>query len=395
MTNSRIAWWQQARFGIFVHWGLYAIPGRGEWNRLQENVPVDEYAKLAEEFTPDAFDPRKWVRTARDAGAGYVVLTTRHHDGFCLFDSAASDFTAPQSACGRDLIAEFADACHTEGMRMGFYYSLLDWHFPFAVPASTHYEDSVYAPTVEQAHAQVRELLTNYGKVDILWYDGMAHGDASLWRSVELNTMARELQPDILINNRAGTDEDFGTPENVIKPDARPWEACYTMNDTWGYAPGDTNYKPAGELIRLLTSCAAQAGNLLLNIGPDPSGRFPRETTDRLAEVGAWMKRNGKAIRGSERSPISAPALGWGTRVGNLVYLLIWRWPGGTLPFAWCGSRATRARLLTDGRMLRVEQEGDRVWLHGLPSECPEPTGVAAIELAFDGEPKASDPPMS
>jgi alpha-L-fucosidase len=377
---------------MFVHWGVYSLGSRGEWLMYQEHIPVDEYAKMAEGFQPKAYDPKKWVALAKEAGMKYVVLTTRHHDGYCLFDSKVSDFTSVKVGPKRDLVAEFVKACRDAGLRVGFYYSLADWRFPGMLPYGQEQDKSVYAPMVEQAHAQVRELLTNYGKIDILWYDMMYPNDAELWRSKELNAMARELQPDILINDRAGLPEDFGTPENQVTAQERPWEACYTMNRTWGYSRYDLNYKPTAELVRVLAQCASQGGNLLLNVSPDPDGRIPMEQVNRLREIGQWMRVNGNAIYGAKRSPIVAYSVGMTSRVGDKVYILLQRWPGSTLAFAWCGSTVTEARLQSTGQKLQVEQKGDRVWLHGLP-EVPPDRNMNVVELTFDGEPKPSNPP--
>ncbi|MBN1351041.1 alpha-L-fucosidase [candidate division KSB1 bacterium] len=391
MKQSNLTWWQEARFGMFIHWGVYSIPGRGEWLFYQEHFPVEEYAQLAQQFNPMHYDPHEWIAVAKDAGMKYIVLTTRHHDGFCLFDSKVSDFTAPKTGAGRDLIAEFVEACRAEKMKFGFYYSLMDWRFPGTRPHLPVQPDSTYVSAVEQAHAQIRELCTNYGPIDILWYDGMHPGKPELWRSEQLNAMVRQLQPNILINNRAGTPEDFGTPENVITPESRPWEACYTMNRTWGYARYDRNYKSAIEIVRLLTTCVAENGNLLLNIGPDGEGRFPIESVEILRHVGCWMRMNAEAIYGAGMAPFGAPALGVASRKGNNVYLLIQRWPGSTVPLAWCGSKVKSARLLSTGQFARIEQTGDRVWLHALPEYPPDPI-MSVIELAFDGEPRASSP---
>jgi len=390
--EDRLAWWREARFGMFVHWGIYSIPGRGEWIMYQEHIPPEEYAKLADRFQPKSYNPKEWVALAQDAGMKYIVMTTRHHDGFCLFDSHVSDFTSVKTAAKRDLIAEYAEACREAGMRVGFYYSLVDWRFPGVLPCSENRGESVCRPMVEQAHAQVRELLTNYGTADILWYDMMDPHDPQLWRSSELNAMARELQPGILINDRAGLPEDFGTPENRVLPEERAWEACYTMNRSWACCPSDRNYKPVNELLRLLVSCVSEGGNFLLNVSPDPEGRIPPEQDRRLLEVGRWMRANGRSIYEGGKSPLDAPALGMATRAGDRVYLHLQRWPGRTLPFAWCGSKVTSARLLATGQEARVEQQGDRVWLHDLPVDPPDPY-LSVVELEFEGEPRASDPP--
>jgi len=392
-SANRLAWWQEARFGMFIHWGIYAIPARGEWVRYVEDIPKEEYARFAREFKPRHYRPAEWVALARDAGMKYMVLTTRHHDGFCLFDSKVSDFTAPKTACGRDLIAEYAEACHAAGMRMGFYYSLEDWRFPGQLPHLPIKEDkSIYMPMVEQAHAQVRELCTNYGTVDILWYDGGF--PSGIWRSEELNAMVRSLQPNIIINNRSGIPEDFGTPEQHIAPEPRPWEACYTMNDSWGYAVGDTNYKSPQQLLALLVSCVSRNGNLLLNVGPDADGRIPLPAVERLGAIGNWMRTNGVAIYGAGSSPLTTWGLGWSTRVGNKLYLLIQRWPGPTVPFAWCGNRVLSAKLLATDEPARIVQQGDRVWLRDLPQYAPDPN-MSVIELTVEGEPRLPEVPFT
>ena len=306
-SKARIAWWQQARFGMFIHWGDYSVPARDAWIMYQEHIPFKEYKQFAQQFNPHDYNPAQWVAMAKDAGMKYIVITTRHHDGFCLFDSKVSDFTALKTGAGRDLIAEFADACHAAGMRMGFYYSLVDWRFPGVLPYGTRKDDATYKKMVDQAHAQVRELLTNYGTVDILWYDMLVPNDPVLWRSKELNAMARKLQPNIIINDRAGVPGDFATPENVVSARPGPWESCYSMNRSWGYARYDRNYKSVNEILRLLGSCSSQSGNFLLNVAPDADGRFPIESVERLRSIGQWMRVNGKAIYGPARRRLLIP----------------------------------------------------------------------------------------
>jgi alpha-L-fucosidase len=391
LNNSKIKWWQDARFGMFIHWGVYSAPGRGEWLMYQEHIPFSEYALLADQFNPEKYDPKEWVAMAKKAWMKYIVLTTRHHDGFCLFDSKVSDFTAPKTGAKRDLIKEFADACHEAGMRMGFYYSLQDWHIPGTLPQGTPVSESTMKLLVKQAMEHVRELLTNYGKVDILWFDGLTVDGPEAWHSQELIDLARKLQPEILINDRSGLPGDFATPENVVTAQKRPWESCFCMNRTWGYAPNDRNYKPVSEILRLLAACASQNGNFLLNVSPDGEGTIPAEQVEILENIGKWMDKNGKAIYSAGPSPVVAPNLGMTSRVNDKVYLLIQRWPGTTVPFAWCGSKIKSACLLTTGQFAGIEQKGDRVWLHDLP-ELPTDPWLNVIELTFEGEPKASEP---
>jgi alpha-L-fucosidase len=235
---TRLEWFHDARFGMFIHWGLYAIPARGEWAMFQEKIPAEEYAPLAKRFRPRSFDADAWVGLAKEAGCKYIVLTTRHHEGFCLFDSKVSDFTAPKTAAGRDFIAEYVRACRRAGLKIGFYYSLLDWRFP-AYYDGPEKDPEGWKRHVRYSHAQVCELCTQYGRIDLLWYDGAwvpwAEGEAKVnyapkgdvWRAEELNAMARELQPHIVINNRAGTLEDYDTPEQHIKASeaGRAWES--------------------------------------------------------------------------------------------------------------------------------------------------------------------------
>ncbi|HNQ35462.1 MAG TPA: alpha-L-fucosidase, partial [bacterium] len=318
--SERLAWFNQARFGLFIHWGLYSLLKRGEWVMYVERIPAAGYAKLARRFQPKHFDADAWLQRARAAGMRYAVLTTRHHDGFCLFDSRASDFTSVRTAAGRDFVAEYVEACRRAGLKVGLYYSLLDWRFPGYFNREKYPES--FEAMVEQAHAQVRELLTNYGPIDILWYDGgwipgvERTEMARLWRAAELNAAARRLQPGIIINNRSGLDEDIDTPEQHVTASAagRAWETCMTMGDFcgWGYIRNNPNFKTATQLIQHLVQAAAGGGNFLLNIGPRPDGTLRNKEIRRLEEIGAWMQANGASIYGSELLP-----KGWGGAWGG------------------------------------------------------------------------------
>jgi alpha-L-fucosidase len=379
--TARLAWWQEARFGMFIHWGLYAVHGRCGWGMYEDNTPVDEYAKLADHFTARNYKPRDWVALAQDAGMKYMVLTTKHHEGFCLWDSKVSDFTAAKTAAGRDLVAEYAAACHSMGMRMGFYYSLLDFRFPGTRGCDPPQPAAFHEPVVQYAHAQVRELMTGYGKVDILWYDMPSPG--GIWRPEELNAMVRSLQPEIIINNRSGIPEDFGTPEQHVIAEERPWEACMTMNDSWGYVPSEKNYKSVMRLLGTLAICAGQGGNFLLNVGPDPEGGIPPPAVDRLRAIGKWMRVNGKAIYGSQATVLRKTS----TIVDGKLYLFVHAWQGQTYAMAWVGNRVLSARVLAAGHEARIEQKGDRVWLHDLPQYAPDPD-MSVIEIEVEGEPR-------
>ncbi|MEM2443621.1 MAG: alpha-L-fucosidase, partial [Candidatus Bathyarchaeia archaeon] len=351
---ERLRWWVEARFGMFIHWGLYAIPARGEWVMFFERIPKSEYAKLARRFNPRRFDADEWVTLAKEAGMRYMVLTTRHHDGFCLWDSQVSDFTSVKATpAKRDFIAEYVEACRRAGMRIGFYYSLLDWRWPeyWDGPAKN---PEGWARLRDYVHAQVRELMTNYGKIDILWYDGAWPYKAEDWQSERLNAMVRSLQPNIIINNRSGLPEDFETPEQHIRYHERPWESCMTIDESWwGYHAGDRHLKSTLEIVRLLVRCVAGNGNLLLNVGPRADGSIPEAYKRRLRAVGEWLKRNGESIYGAGAAPFRAAHLGHVTAKGNKVYVHVFYWPGKSeICIAGIKNRVTGARMLAADKTL-------------------------------------------
>jgi len=310
-ARDHMQWWHEARYGMFIHWGVYSIPARGEWVMYQEHIPADEYARLSKRFGPKKYDPDEWVALAKQAGMKYMVMTSRHHDGFSLFHTQVSDFSAPKTAAKRDLIREYVEACHRGGMRVGFYYSLLDWRYPayFRGPKG---DPQGWQELVDYVHAQVRELCTNYGKIDLLWYDGGWPYTAEDWRSKELNAMVRGLQPAIIINNRSQLPEDYDTPEQHIRASeaGRAWESCMTLNDSWGYNAADDNWKTAKQVLKNLLTCVSSGGNLLLNVGPKPDGTIPKESVDVLRKVGRWLRRNGGSVYGTERSPFGGTSTG-------------------------------------------------------------------------------------
>jgi alpha-L-fucosidase len=394
--KERMKWFHQARFGLFIHWGLYSLLGRGEWAMFQERIPKDEYAKLARRFNPKKFDPNAWAAMAKDAGMKYAVLTTRHHDGFCLFDSEVSDFTAPKTGAKRDLVAEYVKAFRKAGLKVGFYYSLLDWRFP------GYFTPDKYGPSakamVRQFHEQVRELMTNYGKIDLLWYDGgwIAHGKyaknvAAFWGSAEVNAMARGLQPHLVINNRSGLDEDLDTPEQHVTASGwgRGWESCMTIGDScgWGYIHHNPNMKTVTQLLQNLVTAASGAGNYLLNVGPKPDGTIRDEEKERLAAVGKWIRKhkNGESIYGSERCTLHGGMIGMWTAKGRTGYLHVLRWPGSEAVVPLVASKVKSASLLATGKRLKVRQEHNgRLVISGLPSAPPDPH-ISVIKVQFDG----------
>ncbi len=404
---ERTAWFHQARFGMFIHWGLYSLLERGEWVMYAERIPKEEYAKLAQKFKPARFNADRWVSLAKEAGMKYMVLTSRHHDGFCLFDSKVSGFTSVKTAAKKDFVAEYVKACRKAGMRVGLYYSLLDWRFP-GYHNREKYPESFEA-MVRQAHSQVKELMSNYGQIDYLFYDGgwipgidyalNIKDIAKCWRSEDLNRMVRQLQPKIIINNRSGLDEDNDTPEQHVTASAegRLWESCMTMGDFcgWGYIKNNPNFKTTTQLIQNLVTAAAGAGNYLLNIGPKPDGTVRSEEVKRLKEMGAWLKVHGESIYGSGKVPTGLGGdwgcgmLGTATVRGNTSYLHIFRWPGKSAALVGIKNKVLSARVLTNGKKVKVEQTvGGRLFLKGLPEKPPDRHDTV-IKLELDGKPEA------
>lgn len=386
MRVERGAWFKEARFGMFIHWGLYSVLGRGEWVMYLEHIPVEEYSKLAEKFKPTKFNPDEWVSYAKEAGMRYMVLTSRHHDGFSLFDSKVSNYTAPKTAAGRDLVAEFIKACHKAGMRVGLYYSLLDWRWP-AYWRGPKNDPEGWSKFLEYVHTQVEEICSNYGKLDVLWYDGAWPYKAEDWRAAELNAKVRKLQPEILINNRSGLPEDFDTPEQHISfsPPGRLWETCMTTTETWwGYCKGDP-WRSTRKLIQTLVTCASGEGNLLLNVGPKADGTFPAKAIRILREIGSWMKVNGESIYGSERCPFSA-SVGTFTAKANKAYLHVFRWPGREICIAGVGNDVKDVYMLATGEHIKFSKSGGRVFLRELPARAPDPYDTVIV-LELDDKP--------
>jgi alpha-L-fucosidase len=394
-------WFSDARFGIFIHWGLYSLHGRCVWASYRERTPLKEYERLAERFDARDYQPLEWVDMALEAGARYMVLCTRQHPGFSLFDSKVSDFTAPNSAAKRDLVAEYVEACRKRGIRIGFYYSLLDWRYPAYFDGPEKNPEG-WSQFLAYVHEQVRELCTNYGKLDILWYDGRWPYTAEDWRSEDLNAMVRDLQPDILINNRSGLPENFDTPEQRIpsRPEAsRLWESCMTMNDHWAFCPEDRNWKTRRQLVQMLVKTACLGGNLLLDVGPKPGGAFPEEAVERLRAIGTWMKENGSSIYGAGLCPLNfqegtgfnifrvLSLMGIAGGRGNTVFLHVFHWPGREIVVASLKNSVRSARFLATGHDIAFRKEGDRLFLSDLPEEAPDPYDTVIV-LELEGTPE-------
>ena len=384
--ERRMKWWHEAKFGMFIHWGLYSTLGRHEWVMENEGIPVAEYEKLAPKFKPVPNAARAWAQLARRAGMKYMVMTTTHHEGFCNFDTQLTDYCAPKQGPGRDLVREYVEAARAEGLRFGFYYSLMDWHHPDGARCKT--DEAARKRFVAYIHGQVRELMTNYGKVDVLWYDVAWPLDAKGWESVEMNQMVRKLQPDIIINNRSKIAEDFDTPEQRIEASQnRPWESCMTLNDSWGYHAADNNWKSPTTVIRNLITCARDGGNYLLNIGPRGDGSIPEDSTRVLSAVGEWMSKNGATIYDSDHpcQPRRGNYVSF-TRKGNTLYAHVHYWPGETVVIGNLLNKVLSAKMYATGEPVKFQQDDFRIKLTGLPKKAPDLVTTFALEL--DGEPK-------
>ena len=382
--EQRMKWWHDARFGMFIHWGLYSVAGRHEWVMENEAIPVAEYEQLAKRFTPQPNAARAWAKLARQAGQKYMVMTTKHHEGFCLFDTKLTNYSAPKQACGRDLVKEYVEAARAEGLRVGFYYSLMDWHHPDGARCAG--DEAARRRFVDYIHGQVRELCTNYGKLDILWYDVNWPLKPEGWEAAQMNAMVRKLQPGIIINNRTGLAEDFATPEQRIEAADRAWEACMTMNGSWGYQRADDDWKSSKTVVRNLITCARDGGNYLLNIGPKPDGSIPEESVRILTAVGKWMEKNGNTIYTAEPCQVKRSSYALFTRKGNTLYMHVHYWPGDDVAISGLKAQVKSARLHASGKAVKFDQDRFRTRFTGLPASAPDDP-VTTIAIECDSEP--------
>lgn len=431
--NQRMAWWREARFGMFIHWGLYAIPagewqgdtGHAEWIRETARIPLAEYERFVPQFNPTAFDADAWAALAADAGMRYIVITSKHHDGFCLFDSAHTDFDIMSTPYHRDILGALADAARRRDLRIGWYHSIMDWHHPDYLPrrgwerADRPEAGADFDRFLAYLHAQVRELLTNYGAIDVMWFDGEWESTWSHEQGVALYNLVRTLSPSTIINNRVDVGRagmagltrgpefagDFGTPEQEVPPHGLPgvdWETCLTLNDHWGYNRHDTNWKSTTQLLHTLVDVASKGGNLLLNVGPTADGRIPAPCITRLHQIGRWLRTNGDAIYATQASPFPA-ALPWGrctmrpaASAGDqptTLYFHVFDWPtDGRLAIPGVDNRVLCARLLANGRTLPVAPRVGGFTLE-LPSAAPDPA-VSVIALDIVGPPIVLLPPQ-
>ena len=415
--DARMGWWREAKFGMFIHWGLYAVPGgiwngkpidnaAGEWIMFGAKIPVSEYEPLLKQFNPVKFDAKEWVRIAKDAGMKYIVITSKHHDGFCLFDSKLTDYDVMSTPFKRDIMKELSDECHKQGITICWYHSILDWHHPDYLPRGAGSprpwdtrptEGASLNRYLDYMKGELRELLTNYGDIGILWFDGGWEHKAEELHSQEVVDMIRGIQPKIIINNRIQVPQDYDTPEQEIPATGIPgrdWETCMTMNDTWGFKQNDTHWKSSEDLIRKLADIASKGGNFLLNVGPTAEGLIPQPSIERLAAMGQWMKVNSESIYGA--SPSVFKKLPWGrctTKPGKL-YLHVFDWPAnGQLEVPGLLNKVAKAYLLADaGKALAVTASDGKVVV-AVPAQAPDPVD-SVVALEIEGEPNIVAVPL-
>jgi len=388
--EQRMRWWHEARFGMFIHWGLYSVRGRHEWAMEDEGIPIGKYMALAQKFKPAANAPREFARLAKAAGQKYMVMTTKHHEGFCNFETKLTNYCAPKQGPGRDLVREYVEAARAEGLRVGFYYSLMDWHHPDGARCAT--DEAARRRFVGYTHGLIRELMSNYGKIDILWYDVAWPLDARGWESEKMNEMVFQLQPEIIVNNRNQMPGDFSTPEQEINPEkqGRAWESCMTLNDSWGYQRADDNWKSSKTVIRNLISCARDGGNYLLNIGPRGDGSIPEESVSVLREVGAWMSRNGDTIYQSELCQPRDSTYASFTRAGNILFMHVYFWPGNTVNLGGLRTKVKSVRFHASKQKIEFQQDPYRLHLYNLAQQAPDHP-VTTIAIECESEPLQDD----
>ena len=386
-------WFNESRFGMFIHWGPYAEIGRGEQVLMREHIDPREYERNACLWKPCHFNADEWATVASDGGMKYAVLTTRHHDGYCLWDTAFSNYSSAKQAPKRDFVKEYVESFRKKGLRIGLYYSLADFRIPawFKGPKK---DSAGWAKIVEYIFEQVKELLTKYGKIDVLWFDGLWPWTSKEFPSRELMKLIKSLQPQILVNDRlewpqfsyywqiAGhsgvkpKDEigDFGTPEQgIYAKSGYLWESCQTSTwRLWGYIRG-ARWRPVDEILNILVTCASQGGNFLLNVGPDGNGKIPPEFVQISSEIGDWLKIHGEAIYGSEGGNITE-FVTRGTQIlkGNNIYLIIKFWDGRpVMRLADLITPVKKVTLLTTGQVLSFRQKGEELFIEGLPQKQP------------------------
>jgi alpha-L-fucosidase len=415
--DDRMDWWRQARFGMFIHWGLYAVPagewkgqkvpGIGEWIMERAQIPVSEYEQLAKQFNPVKFDAEQWVQIAKNAGMKYIVITSKHHDGFCLWDTKYTDYDVVDATpFKRDILGELSEACRKNGIKLCFYHSIMDWHHPDAqAPFYPKYNDTSKSnPNFDRyveyyLKGELKELVQNYGPLGILWFDGEWVRDWTREMGWNMYDYCLSLQPDVIVNNRVGngrqgmrglskSDEfagDYGTPEQEIPATGLPgldWETCMTMNDTWGYKSYDNNWKSREDLLHKLVDIASKGGNFLLNVGPTAEGLIPSPSVERLAAIGEWMKVNSESIYGTTASPLGEVSWGRCTAKPGKLYLHVFDWPtNGKLEVPGLKNKVKKAYLLADKKRseLLVTHESREKIVITVPSKAPDPVNTVIV----------------
>lgn len=405
-SGDRLKWFREAKFGLFIHWGVYSMIGREEWARELLRIPLAEYQKYVDNFNPVNYDPEEWVRLAKEAGVKYIVITSKHHDGYCIFDSQYTDYDSLHSRIHKDLLGLLVKACRRENMPIGFYYSIMDWHHPDYLPRRSWEKDRAvegadFQRYVQYMKNQLEELVTKYEPA-ILWFDGEWEHKNEDYDALGIGQRLRQLKPDILINdrlfNRAPGLGDFGTPENYVPATGwrnedgslRLWEVCMTMNfNGWGYNHYETEFRNATQLIRQLIEIASKGGNLLLNIGPRPDGTIQPEFVERLKRIGAWLKVNGEAIYGTEPSIFEKlPFFGRCTVKGNKLFVQVMGWPPDKkIVLPGLKNRVQKVYLLATGESLKYSRKGKDVII-ALPAE-PLDEAATVIVVEVEGKPEA------
>ena len=416
--DARMKWFRDAKFGLFIHWGLYSVPSGewkekksyGEWISEQAHIPMSEYEKFVPRFNPVKFDAAEWVALAKQAGMKYIVITSKHHEGFAMFHTKQTDWGIESTPFKRDPLKELAEECKKAGLKFCVYYSIMDWHHPDYAPRRAWHDTAKGEPNMDRyvpfMKAQLKELVTNYGPLGILWFDGEWENTWTQEQGKDLYNYVRGLQPDIIVNNRVAKNRkgmkgisekkdgkeivgDYGTPEQEIPANGLPggadWESCMTMNDHWGYSKNDHNWKSSAKMIRMLIDIASKGGNYLLNVGPTAEGVMPEPSVERLREIGRWMKVNGESIHGASACPFpKVPAWGRITSKPGKLYLHVFDWPkDGRLSVSIPFPKPTKAYLLADPRHkpldISINPSGVEI---SLPPSAPDAAAsVVVLEL--------------
>lgn len=420
-SNANLDWFIQDRFGLFIHWGLYSLPARHEWVRNREKISNEDYQKYFDHFDPDLYDPQVWAQEAKNAGMKYAVITTKHHEGFCLWDSPLTDYKAPCTPAKRDLLTPWVNAFRQNGFKTGFYHSLIDWHHPdFPIDGLHPMRDNLafreqeknrdVRKYAEYLHGQTRELLTQFGKVDIIWFDfsysradwGWSKGKGKDdWQSEKLLKMVRELQPGIIVNDRLDLGGgDVTTPEQYqprawMEREGKRvvWEACQTLNGSWGYDRDNLDWKPVNMLLQMLVDSVSKGGNLLLNVGPTARGEFDPRAVETLRGIGKWMRLHSRSIYACGASEFTPPLDCRFTQNGNRLYLHVFNWPFRHIHLNGMANRVEYAQMLHDGsevHMLTIDphQQAQNTTMGGaaetlileLPVQKPD-VAIPVIEL--------------